>query len=119
MGQVLPKRKTLSESTHSKDKVKAKDFLKRRLAEIVTGNFCGPRAERIRVDELAEDFLRDYRINGRKSLPDAEARWRIHVEPFFGNSGLSKSQAIWWPVTWTPGNGRMLRTPRLTVNWRA
>jgi integrase len=32
-----------------------------------------------------EDFLRDYRINGRKSLPDAEARWRLHLKPFFGN----------------------------------
>lgn len=73
------------ESTHEKNESKAKDFLKRRLAEITTGNFCGPRAERIRVDELAEGFLRDYRINGRKSLPDAEARWRLHLEPFFGN----------------------------------
>jgi integrase len=77
--------KPYRESTHAKDEGKAKDFLKRRLAEIITGNFCGPRAERIRVDELAEDFLRDYRINGRKSLPDAKARWRLHLEPFFGN----------------------------------
>jgi hypothetical protein len=29
--------------------------------------------------------LRDYRINGRKSLPDALARWRLHLQPFFGN----------------------------------
>ena len=49
------------------------------------GSFSGPRAERIRVDELADDFLRDYRINGRKSLPDAETRWKLHLKPFFGN----------------------------------
>ena len=77
--------KPYRESTHEKDEGKAKTFLKRRLAEIITGSFSGPRAERIRVDELAEDFLRDYRINGRKSLPDAEARWRLHIKPFFGN----------------------------------
>jgi hypothetical protein len=77
--------KSYRESTHEKDEGKAKTFLKRRLAEIITGSFSGPRAERIRVDELAEDFLRDYRINGRKSLPDAEARWRLHIKPFFGN----------------------------------
>jgi integrase len=41
--------------------------------------------ERIRIEELAQDFLRDYRINGRKSLRDAEARWRLHLQPFFGN----------------------------------
>lgn len=45
----------------------------------------GPRAERTPVGELAANFLRDYRINGRKSLPDAEARWRLHLQPFFGN----------------------------------
>lgn len=77
--------KPYRESTHEKDECKAKTFLKRRLAEIITGSFSGPRAERIRVDELAEGFLRDYRINGRKSLPDAEARWRLHLKPFFGN----------------------------------
>jgi integrase len=72
------------ESTHTTDNNEAKNFLKKRVAEIVTGNFSGPRAERIRVDELASGFLRDYRINARKSLPDAEARWRLHLEPFFG-----------------------------------
>jgi len=77
--------KPYRESTHFSDEGKAKDFLKQRLAEIITGNFVGPRAERIRVDELAEDFMRDYRINARKSLPDAETRWRLHLQPFFGN----------------------------------
>lgn len=77
--------KPYRESTHTPDEGKAKQFLKRRLAEITTGNFSGPRAERIRVEELAEDFLRDYRINGKKSLPDAEARWRLHLKPFFGH----------------------------------
>jgi len=67
------------------DESKAKDILKQKLAEITTGNFVGPKAERIRVDELAEDFLRDYRINGRKSLSEAESRWRVHLKPFFGD----------------------------------
>jgi integrase len=72
-------------STHCSDEGKAKDFLKQRLAEITTGNFVGPRVERIRLDELAEDFLRDYRINGRKSISEAESRWRVHLKPFFGD----------------------------------
>ena len=44
----------------------------------------GPQLERTKVDELAAMFLRDYRINGRKSLSDAEARWKYHLKPFFG-----------------------------------
>jgi integrase len=63
---------------------KAEQKLTERLAEITTGTFTGPRIERFRVDELAEDFLREYRINGRKSLYQAEKRWTVHLKPFFG-----------------------------------
>jgi integrase len=38
----------------------------------------------MRITELADDFLRDYKINGKSSGPDAETRWRLHLEPFFG-----------------------------------
>jgi integrase len=41
--------------------------------------------EKIKVSELAEDFLQDYRINGLKSLDDAEARWRLHLQNWFGH----------------------------------
>jgi integrase len=43
------------------------------------------RSVRTKVDELAVMFVRDYRINGRKSLDDAEARWNYHLKPFFGS----------------------------------
>ena len=36
------------------------------------------------VDELAEDFLGEYRANGRRSIGNAEARWLLHLKPFFG-----------------------------------
>lgn len=41
--------------------------------------------ERIRLEELADDFLREHRVNGRKSDDDAEARWDIHLKSFFGD----------------------------------
>ena len=44
----------------------------------------GPQLERTKVDELAVMFVRDYRINSRKSLTDAETRWNQHLKPFFG-----------------------------------
>jgi integrase len=76
--------KPFSESSHTTDKRKAERILKQRLAEIQTGTFVGPETERTRVHELADDFLRDYRINGRKSVDDAKARWTLHLQPFFG-----------------------------------
>jgi len=82
--------KSFRESTRTSNKQEAKDFLKRRLGEIATGNFYGPLADRITMTELADDFLRDYRINQRKSLDDAEARWKLHLEPFFGRMKASE-----------------------------
>ncbi len=76
--------KSYRESTKTTSEDKAGKMLKRRLAEIITGTFVGPQTERVRVDELAEDFLREYRINGRKSLDDAQTRWNAHLKPFFG-----------------------------------
>ena len=77
--------KPYRESSRKTSEREAQDFLKKRLAEITTGTFTGPHTERIQVDELAADFLRDYRINRRKTLRDAEARWRLHLQPFFGH----------------------------------
>jgi integrase len=71
------------ESTQTTDKRRATRILAQRLAEISTGAFVGPQAERITVSDLAEGFLRDYRINGRKSIDDVDARWRLHIAPFF------------------------------------
>ena len=48
------------------------------------GHSSGHKSEKIKVAELAEDFLREYRINGRKSIDDATTRWNLHLKPFFG-----------------------------------
>jgi len=72
------------ESTHTKDYRRAERMLNTRLAEINQGTFAGPQLEKTKVDELAVMFIRDYRINSRKSLTDAETRWNQHLKPFFG-----------------------------------
>ena len=77
--------KVFRESTHETDPRKAERFLQRRLGEVAAGNFLGPQVERVKVTELADDLQRDYRINGHRSLDSAEARWRLHLEPFFGH----------------------------------
>ena len=77
--------RAFAESAKTNDLEKAEKYLQRRLAQIITGTFIGPRAERIKVSELADGFLREYRINGRKSMNDAETRWKLHLKPVFGH----------------------------------
>jgi integrase len=76
--------KEFRESSRTTDPAKAARFLRQRLAQIERGESFGSRVDRVRINDLAEDFLRDYRINGHKSLADVEARWRLHLQPFFG-----------------------------------
>ena len=77
--------KAYRESCRSKNRQDAVDLLRKRLAEITLGTFSGTKIERIKVEELAEDFLRDYRVNGRKSIDDVQARWDFHLKPFLGH----------------------------------
>jgi len=70
------------ESTKSKKEADAKRLLKKREGEISEGKLPGIYFDRVRFDELAEDFLRDYRINQRKSLARAK-RSAGHLKRYF------------------------------------
>jgi integrase len=74
----------IRESAHTTKPKEAEKFLRKRLGEISTGVYAGPKLEKIKVSELAEDLIREYRINRRKSIDDLEARWKLHLQPFFG-----------------------------------
>jgi integrase len=76
--------KVYRQSTETTKLWKAEKILARKLAEIATGIFIEPAAEKTLVKELAESVLRDYRINGKRSLDDAETRWNKHLSPIFG-----------------------------------
>ena len=64
--------KPYRESTKTTKKMKAEQVLKQREGEIASGKIPGICFERIRFDELADDFLSDYRVNGRKTIAKAE-----------------------------------------------
>src|SRR5262245_56587274 len=64
--------KPYRETSGSEKESDARKLLKKRLGEIALGRFVGPDAERVTIRELAEDYLNDYRVNGRKSLEKAE-----------------------------------------------
>src|SRR5882672_7052161 len=80
------------ESAKTSDKAEARRVLQSRMGQLADGRYAGPAAERITFDDLAEMVLKDYSVNGKKSLPDTEARIRLHLRPFFG--GNKKAQKI-------------------------
>ena len=62
----------MRESTGTDKEAEARRILRERLGDLAAGRPDVPHADRVRFEELAEDFLNDYRINGRKSLDRAE-----------------------------------------------
>src|SRR6266571_725187 len=71
------------ETSKSENVSDAKRLLRKREGEIGTGGFLGLKAERVRFEELAEDFLNDYRANNRKSFVWAKRRIEQHLMSFF------------------------------------
>ena len=74
--------KPYRESTHSDSEGKAKRLLKLREGQVVENRFPGLKVEKIRYEELAEDFLNDYKVNGKKSVGRAERSLK-HLKAFF------------------------------------
>ncbi len=74
--------KPYRESSHSDKEKEAKRLLKKREGEIVEGRFQGLQIERIRFDEIAADFITDYKMNAKKSLERAEGS-KVHLEKKF------------------------------------
>ena len=56
--------------------------MRKREREISEGKLPGTYFDRVKFDELSEDFLRDYRINKKKSLDRAE-RSVAHLKRYF------------------------------------
>jgi integrase len=74
--------KSYRESSGTNKKMVAKKLLEIREGEIAQGKLPGIHFEKVTFDQLAEDFLRDYRINQKKSLVRAE-RSVNHLRKFF------------------------------------
>jgi integrase len=74
--------KPYRESTKSEKETDAKRLLKLREGQVAENRFPGLRVEKIRYEELAQDFLNDYRVNGRRSINRAERSLK-HLKAFF------------------------------------
>ncbi len=73
--------KPIRESSGTESKTKANVRLLSRMKDVSSGERYRPGMEKITIAELAEDYLQDYRINGRKTVDDAERIWRMHLKP--------------------------------------
>jgi integrase len=79
--------KWIRESSGSEKKTEAQNFLRRRLEAVSVGNFLGPRVEKITVNELFDDLLKDYRRNGQFVLWPQRC-WNVHLQDYFGGVKL-------------------------------
>jgi len=64
--------KPYRESSHSELITHAQRLLKKREGEIAEGRLPGIYFDKVKFDELAQDFITDYRINGKDTLKKAE-----------------------------------------------
>lgn len=75
--------KPYRESAHSTKESDAKRLLKLREGQIVEHRFPGLRVEKVRFEELAQEYLKDYKVNSRKSIARAEGIIK-NLSAFFG-----------------------------------
>jgi integrase len=72
------------ESAHTDKITEANRLLSMREGQVVEGRFPGLRAEKIKIEELALDYVREYEINGRTSIKDAK-RYKTLFTDLFGS----------------------------------
>src|SRR5574341_451068 len=75
--------KEIRESSESESEAQARKLLKKRLGEIGRGRLIGPVEEKITFEAMAEDLLRDYETNGKRSVRSARLS-ASHLRGFFG-----------------------------------
>ncbi len=74
----------IRETSGTTKKTVALAMLKDKEGRIARGEPVSLRANRVTFDELAEDFLNDYRVNGKRSLDKAERNVRRLLKYFGG-----------------------------------
>jgi len=75
--------KPYCESTHSTKEDDPQRLLKKRQGKISEGKLPGIYFDKVRFDELTEDYLTDYKVNQRKSIDKAD-RSIENLTKFFG-----------------------------------
>jgi integrase len=74
----------IRESTETTKETEARDFLKRREGDVASGRPVNPKAGKVRVEELLDDLVTDYKANGKRSL-DGVTRIVSRLKAAFGH----------------------------------
>ena len=74
----------LRESTHGTDVAEARRQLRIREGKISEGIPITRRTGQVRIAEILDAVLTDYRLNDRRSIRNAETRVRLHLAPAIG-----------------------------------
>ena len=106
------------ESSGSDKEADARKLLKRRMGEIVTGNFIGPDARKCTVAELADDVVIDYRVNEQDSL-DNSIRSANRIKEFSAMPKRTVSRAVKSNALPRRGKPKARPMARSTENWRS
>lgn len=72
------------ESTKSRDRRRAEEILKQRLAAAELRQLPDPVAKSLTVKELLDTLLSDYQLRGRASTRQLESRMKLHLLPLLG-----------------------------------
>lgn len=75
--------KEYRESSESEIESQARKLLKKRIGEIGSGKLIGPVEEKVTFEQLAEDLIRDYEVNGKRSVRSIKLSI-AHLRDFFG-----------------------------------
>jgi len=108
--------KPYRESVKSDKETDAKRLLKHREGEISQGKIPGVYFDKIRFDDLAKDFLSDYRINERKSIIRAE-RSVNHLKRSFERCTVHRHHNTQDQSSHRNADCRRAEMPRSTGNW--
>ena len=76
--------RSIRESSGTQKETAARKMLKLKEGDVAMGLPALPRIDRVRFEELVEDLLNDYKINGKRSLSDVKRRCDLHLTPYFG-----------------------------------
>jgi len=85
----LPSGQRIQESTGSPDRADAVRLLRQRQGEIAAGRRPGRDVDRVTFAEIAADLLRDYAVNGKRSLGKARKSTE-RLGEFFGGTRAAK-----------------------------
>jgi integrase len=83
----------IRESAHTTKETEARQLLRQREGDVARGVPLSPKVGRVTVAEALAEVIRDYRVNGKRSLPGMERRVTLHMEPFFRGRRMAHVQA--------------------------